>query len=328
MPQKPGTARTPTNFFSAERLEAIDASLVGCTARFQLGFSGSPVRQLVNRWLTVGDVKIRQSVEPFEYQYTDVITTDDEVPYMFEVTRRLWSRQGQFITVAEAEFTVSEFQVADQINVARARCEAALGALTAVIDERFIDRRVGEFVRIITEDGEVPADTTNAMRPFAPGVEEVDLADLEDKSGSFSGDPVLQSALKFYARGVENRLTEVGFILLSATADMLAGGRNKLKPDDLKTALDAAGEPGRWGIARLKKVAGTRGRLIHNGMIPTAEMYELWYDLEEIVRTLLRHKMKVTSAWDVRVPMYEGPVVAPDTEFDVDPVPPWANRQS
>lgn len=138
---------------------------------------------------------------------------------------------------------------------------------------------------------------------------------------SYANDPVLQSALKFYARGVENRLTEIGYVLYAATADMLAGGRSKLNPSDLKRALDIAGQPDRWNISKLKKITQARGRLIHNGMLPSAEMYELWYDLEEIVRTLLRHKMRVRSDWQDRVPMYEGPALAPPTDLDEEPTP-------
>lgn len=319
--RKPGLARTPTNSFSNEPSEPVDSSVVGCVAEYQLGFSSSPVPQLLDNCVTIGGVRITQSLEPFRYQYTDVVTTDHEIPRTLETTRRLWSRPGQLVTVAHTEFVVSEFRTGYQIDEARSLCESAFGALSAVIDERFMDRRLGEFVSIKTANDVFFVDTTNAMRSFAPGVGKVGLDDLIDKSGSFASDPVLQSALKFYARGVENRLTEVGFVLLAATADMLAGGRSKLNPHDLKQALDVAGDQDRWSIGRLKKVTQARGRLIHNGMLPTSEMYEYWYDLEEIVRTLLRHKMRVRSDWDSRVPMYEGPAVAPGTEFDEEPAP-------
>jgi len=59
--------------------------------------------------------------------------------------------------------------------------------------------------------------------------------------------------LKFYARGVENRLSEVGYVILSATLDMLAGGSYRLKDFDIRAALKEAGARG-WGSNRVKKV--------------------------------------------------------------------------
>lgn len=318
---KPGLSRSPTNPFSDEPSESIDFELVGCVAQYRLGFSGSPVPQLLDKWLAIGDVYITQSLKPFRYQYTDVVTTDHEMPQMFETTRRLWSRPGQLVTVAQTEFLVKENRAGDQIDAARSLCESAFGALSAVIDERFMDRRLGEFVSVKTANGVYFVDTTNAMRSFAPGIGGVSLKELTEQAASYANDPVLQSALKFYARGVENRLTEIGYVLYAATADMLAGGRSKLNPSDLKRALDIAGQPDRWNISKLKKITQARGRLIHNGMLPSAEMYELWYDLEEIVRTLLRHKMRVRSDWHDRVPMYEGPALAPPTDLDEEPAP-------
>ena len=325
-PQKPGTVRTPTNTFADDPGEAIDDVLIGGTALFQVGFSGSPLTWLMQNVLTLGDVAIRQTLQPFRYQYTDVFTSDDCVPVEGEISRRFWSRENQIVTVASTEFTVSANGLDRQIVDARALCESALGAAAAFLDERFLDRRLGEFVQVQTPEGVAYLDITHAVRSFHPGIRDVELSELTSKAGEMSGDPVLQSALKFYMRGVENRVSEVGFLLLASTADMLAEGKYRFNPYDLLSAMKVAGASEEWTMKRMKKVTSTRGELIHKGLVPTAEMYESWYELEEIVRVLLRHRMRVCSTWNARVPMYEGPVMAFDTAVDEEPYPDWASR--
>lgn len=323
-PQKPGTVRVPTNSFSEDQREQMSNTLIGCAAHYQLGFTGSPVTQLMNGVLRIGDVEIRQSLEPFQYQHTDVFTTDHDIPYEGEMTRRVWSRQGQIVTVATTEFTVSENETDRDLAAARALCEAALGAVAAVLDERFLDRRLGELVEVQTPHGRAYLDLTHAVRSFDPDIKRVALNDLEGRGSTFAGNPVLQTALKLYMRAVENRVSEVGFILLASAADMLAGGKFKFKAFDLLAAMKTAGASESWTMNRMKKVVSTRGQLIHRGLVPTAEMYESWYELEEVVRTLLRHKMHVRSDWSARVPMYEGPIRAFDTAIDEEPYPEWA----
>lgn len=322
-PRKPGTAKSPTNRFSEDAGEAIDEALVGTVARYQLAFSGSPTEMLLDSELRFADVTIRQTREPFRYQYTDVLTiAGAELPIEAEITHRLWSRPGQFVTVASTGFEVPSTGMSLLILQARERCEAALGVVAAALDERFIDRRIGEFVSAETADGPALMDTTHGMRSFDPTLSKLTADEVEFGTSQLLSGPLVQSAFKFYVKGVEQRLTEVGYILLATTADMLAGGKNRLKPYDLKQALERAGEPpDKWSMGRVRKVTETRGKLVHNGMIPTKEMYESWYDLEEMVRVLLRHKLGIKSNWPARVPMYEGPAFAPDTLVDEDPAP-------
>lgn len=325
-PQKPGTVRTPTNVFSDDEGESIDDVLVGGAALYQLGFSGSPLTPIGRQVIKMGNVSIQQTLGPFQFQYTDVVTSDDEIPFEGEFTRRHWSRENQFVTVAHTEFTVSGERLDQQIGSARSLCESALGAVSAYLDERFLDRRLGELVQVQTSHGLAYVDITHGVRSFAPGVANIELDELTDRADVISGDPVLQSALKFYMRAMENRVSEVGFVLLASTADMLAGGSYRFKPHDLLAAMQAAGASDGWTLGRMKKVSRTRGELIHRGLVPSAEMYESWYDLEEIVRVLLRRKMKVRSTWDARVPMYDGPIRAFETVYDEDPYPEWASQ--
>ncbi|MCT1690701.1 hypothetical protein M3B11_07000 [Brevibacterium sp. p3-SID960] len=318
--QKPGTVRVPTDMFSPDTGEMLPTELEGRSVHYQLGFSGSPVPQLTGDGVSIGEVQISQSDEPFHYQYTDVVIFGESDFYESETTRKLWSRPGQFITIASTQFDLERERSDIQVREARELCESALGALCAVLDERFLDRRIGEFMVVDSGEGAIALDVTSAVRTFQPGIGRIGLEELQSSATGFTGDPILSSALKFYTRGVENRLTEVGYVILSATLDMLSGGRNRLNPVDIRAALDKASARD-WGSNHVKKVVRVRNELIHTGMIPSADMFEAWYDLEEMVRTLLRHRMRVSSKWDVRVPMYEGPVNLFATQVDEEDVP-------
>lgn len=176
--QKPGTVRVPTDLFSADKGEMPPSELEGCNVLYQLGFSGSPVPQLEDGGVTIDDVHISQSDEPFQYQYTDVVIFGESDFNEAETTRRLWSRPGQIVTIAATQFELERERTDVQIRRARERCESALGALCAVLDERFLDRRIGEFLRVDSGEDEIAIDVTTAVRTFQPGIGRVGIKDL------------------------------------------------------------------------------------------------------------------------------------------------------
>lgn len=326
-PQKPGTILTPSNTFSDGYRERIPPGLVGSRGIYQLGYVGSPVPQLLGRDMVVDSVSITQTTEPFKYQYTDVMSIPGEPPSEIEITRRLWSRKFQMVTLASLPVEVPESRMDQMIYEARTKCEAALGVIVAALDERIVDRRIGEYIEVESGGEIYNIDITSSMRSFHPDIVSVDADGLAGNASGATHDPLVRSAFRFYLLGVEHRLSEIGYVLLASTADMLAGGKNKLNAYDLRAALLAAGaDEGTWPVSRVKKITETRGKLIHNGMLESKDMYSSWYDLEEVVRILLRHRVSVSSAWPSRVPMYEGPMLAAETEFDEEEYPAWVIR--
>lgn len=324
-PIKPGTILAPSNPFTRQGAETLPSELTGKAGKYQLGYTGSPINILLDGGLEIGGVKLFQTTEPFLYQYTDVIKFSIPEPYEAEITRRLWSRKGQFVTIAEFSFTVPPERLDICIENCRKSCESALGALVSLLDERIIDRRIGEFATIESASGTHAIDITPSVRTFHPGIDDAAFEDINAVAGLLLSDPILQSALRFYILGIEQRLTQTGYILLTTCVDMLVGRKRKFNPVDIRTELLESGQrDSDWPIKRIKKIGTVRGSLIHSGMIESNDMHVTWYDLEEIVRILLRSKMKLKSSWGARVPMNETGIYVMETLFDEDPFPDWA----
>lgn len=242
-----------------------------------------------------------------------------QVPLLREVRHQLLTRPGQFSTIVTIPFIVPERGAMRLFLKCKRDAEATLGALTSMLDERIADRRVGDIVVVpMPSGGEATMDVTERVRSFQPDLEtQYPPADFLSQltQRDLSGDEQLHSALRLYLRAIENRLTQDGYILLSAVVDDLCGGRNKMKPHDMRAALEAAGQTP--AMNTLERVSSVRGRLIHNGMVDLAEMYTAWYDLEEITRVLLRHRAELDGGWPTRVPMFEGPLLAERRIADV-----------
>lgn len=299
--------------------DASPPELVGLAGEYRLVFAGSPVLALTGDGINVGAARVRQTEEALTYQYTDVIYGPGQVPLLREVRHQLLTRPGQFSTIVTIPFLVPERGAIRLFFECQRDADATLGALTLMLDERIADRRVGDIVVVPLPGGKQAfMDVTARVRSFQPDLEAqyppTDfLSQLAQRD--LSGDEQLHSALRLYLRAIENRLTQDGYILLSAAVDDLCGGRNKMKPHDMRAALEAAGQTP--AMNTLERVSSVRGRLIHNGMVDLADLYTAWYDLEEITRVLLRHRAELDGGWPTRVPMYEGPLLAEPRIADV-----------
>ncbi|WGW11538.1 hypothetical protein LWF01_15810 [Saxibacter everestensis] len=262
---------------------------------------------LEDRW-NVGEIVIEQTMQQLRLQYTDISHVPGECPSMYKVMRREWTKPNQFLTVVQVPLVFPATEPpADCFAAARRRARSAVALVAASLDERIVDRFLGEVATVELSTGQVvDIDVAMGVRDFDTTLESETSprAVLESLAQmNLREDPVLAAALRWYLAALDLRVTAAGFVLLctacEALVDPLPKKNKSFNSNALERALNGTGSS--FSTSEIATVVRARARLVHHGEEDHEDLFPAWYALEAITRTLLMHRSEVEPGWPARV---------------------------
>lgn len=271
------------------------------TVVYRLGFRSMQVHGL--EWpIRSGRTTLHQIVGPVFTQQTHVQQRAG-FPLVFDkhMERGLEVAPGQWICVAQLIGPPPE-GIDQAILAWRDEARAAVGVVAAVVDERIAQGELFEDVIFIGEGHpRASGDLRERIRHFLPyqatPVERQTLAELGEGSGQAAN---VLNAARWYLRGAQSGPTPDGVVFLWVAIEALSPDRT-VNLNRLETKLAQAG----WEVAHQRldvgRLQGLRGRIVHYGDAAAEEVSLGFYDLEAMVRVLLRDAVDARSTWPAPV---------------------------
>lgn len=175
--------------------------------------------------------------------------------------------------------------------------------MASVLDERIGQEMLAENLLIF--DGDKPVgvvDLRELVRHFLP----YEVRETELEALAALGDVDLprhsQTAARWYLRGVQAGPSVDGVIFLWFAVEALTG-TSKKKP--IEDALQAAGRDPADQKMTVGELHGLRSSFVHDRPdtkpVSPAKIRSGFYDLEAMVKTLLRHELGVHSTWAAHI---------------------------
>lgn len=207
--------------------------------------------------------------------------------------------EGQWLTLVEVETDNYAGAFKEAISEARQRAESAAAFVAAILDERVGQEMLAENLLIF--DGEEPiaiVDLRELVRNYLPFEARETERDALTALGDLELPRHAETAARWYLRGAQAGPSVDGVIFLWFAVEALTG-TSKKKP--IEEALRRAGrDPADQGLT-VGELHGLRSSFVHdrpNSESPPAEKVKQgFYDLEAMVKTLLRHELGVHSTW-------------------------------
>jgi hypothetical protein len=275
----------------------------GDRAVYQAVFRGMQVHGLPEV-LVVGGTTLHFIQGPIRVQKTD-LSQHAGFPLIFDKSMQhgVEVGAGHWLTVAEIE--ISEFSDASKELITDARQQAltAIAFLASVLDERIGQEMLAENLLIF--DGNEPVavvDLRELVRHFLPyEVREKELEALAALS-DIDLPRHSQTAARWYLRGVQAGPSVDGVIFLWFAVEALTG-TSKKKP--IEEALRTAGRDPADQKMTVGELHGLRSSFVHDRPdakpVPPDKVRSGFYDLEAMVKTLLRHELSVHSTWAAHI---------------------------
>jgi len=287
----PKLAEEPQDAREGWRLEDVDEVV------YRLGLSCEPVPGLPND-LAVGDVAVEFVHGPVRAQQT-LLRQRFGVPVIFDKSmRREEVATNGVITLLSITTTPPE-SLEDGFAVWRPQALAAAGMLAAVLDERVAGREVFEDAIVFHEGTFIgAADMRGRVRTYLPF--EVNRADrraldrLAELTASESS-PVARAA-RLYRRAALEGPTADAYAMLWVAAECFSEHRSPSKKD-IEKALKAGGmNPDGLPIS-IGRLIELRGKIQHHGVESDDRLTMAFYEMEAVVRTLIRQEAEIEGGW-------------------------------
>jgi hypothetical protein len=264
---------------------------------YRLGLSCEPVPGLPND-LTVGDIAVEFVHGPVRAQQT-LLRQRFGVPVIFDKSmRREEVAANEVITLLSITTTPPE-NLEDGFAVWRPRALAAAGMLAAVLDERVAGREVLEDA-IVFHKGEFvgAADMRGRVRTYLPfevnPADQLALDRLAELTAS-EASPVARAA-RLYRRAALEGPTADAYAMLWVAAECFSEHRSPSKKD-IEKALKAGGmDPDGLPIS-IGRLIELRGKIQHHGVESDDRLTMAFYEMEAVVRTLIRQEAEIEGGW-------------------------------
>jgi hypothetical protein len=231
------------------------------------------------------------------------------------MTRGVEIGAGHWLTVVQIEVMPLPDELGSAIFASRDQAQEAVAFISSVLDERVAQELLAEDLLVL--DGSKPvasADMHELVRHFLPyEVTDIEEESLDRLDGSEQPRHV-KTAARWYLRGAQAGPGVDGVMFFWFAVEALVGTSKKVP---IEKALRRAGRDPADQAIGIGKLHGIRSAFVHDkpdsDPPPKSEVRQAFYDLEAIVKTLLRHALRVDSTW---------PAHAASMVFD----PPWAER--
>ncbi len=181
----------------------------------------------------------------------------------------------------------------------RAQALAASGMLAAVLDERVAGSELFEDAVLYRAGSFVgAADIRGKVRTYLPfEVNESDQQALDALTAldASESSPVARAA-RLYRRAALEGPTADAYAMLWVAAECFSDHRSPSKKD-IENALDEAGiDPSGFPIS-VGHLIDLRGKIQHHGVESDDRLGTAFYEMEAVVRTLIRQSAGTTSGW-------------------------------
>lgn len=264
---------------------------------YRLGLVCEPVPGLPDE-LSVGDVQIEFVRGPVRAQKTEMRQRFG-LPAIFDKSmQRKEVAAGEVITILS--ITASPPQnLEDGFAEWRPRALAASGMLAAVLDERIAGREIFEDAILFHEGTFVgAADMRGRVRTYLPF--EVNPADRRalDRLGELTASessPVARAA-RLYRRAALEGPTADAYAMLWVAAECFSEHRSPSKKD-IEEALKAGGMDPEGLPISIGRLIDLRGKIQHHGVESDDRLSTAFYEMEAVVRTLIRQEAKIEGGW-------------------------------
>lgn len=266
--------------------------------------------------LKVGKARVFSIMGPLLTQKTDVIQRSG-FPLVFDkrMEHRTEVGAGHRLSVVQIERSPIPEDLSALMIECREESRAAIALVAALLDERIAQEQLAEdLIFLQGEEAIAAADLRQRIRSFLPyevrGKEMQALLSLENADVPRH----VQTAARWYLRGAQTGPQEDGVIFLWFAVETLVGSSKK---GAIENALREAGKDPADQQIGIGQLHGLRSQIVHDKPDKAPPDPELirdgYYDLEGMVRALLRHAVGARSSW----PMHFGARV-----FQ----PPWDSR--
>lgn len=265
---------------------------------YRLGLACNPPPGLPES-LSVGDTTIDFVVGPVRAQQTEMRQRFG-LPIVFDKSmQRLDFGAGEVIAVV----SIQESPVPDDLEAGfarwRARALAAAGLLASVLDERVVGRELFEDALFLRNGAFVGAADLRAMvRSFLPfNVNESDLEALEQLAGiSADESSRVARAARLYLRAALEGPTADAYAMLWVAAECFSQHRSPSRKDIEKSLSDAGLDPSGLPVS-IGRLIELRGKIQHHGVEADDRLKTAFYEMEAVVRTLIRQEAKIRGGW-------------------------------
>ena len=271
----------------------------GDRALYRAVFRGMQVHGLPEE-LTVAGATLRFHQGPALVQQTD-LSQRAGYPLVFDksMNHGVTVGEGRWSTLVEIEIDDYAGTSKETISEARQRAESVVAFVAAILDERVGQEMLAE--NLLVFDGDKPvavADLRELVRNYPP----FEARETERNALAGLGDLRLsrhvETAARWYLRGVQAGPSVDGVIFLWFAVEALTG-TSKKKP--IEEALRRAGrDPADQG-STVGELHGLRSSFVHDRPNseppPGKKVKQGFYDLEAMVKALLRHELGAHSTW-------------------------------
>lgn len=271
----------------------------GNRAVYRAVFRGMQVHGLPDR-LAVAGTSMRFCQGPVLVQQTD-LSQRAGYPLVFDksMTHGVQVGEGHWLTLVEVEVNDYKGASAETISEARQRAASAVAFVAAILDERIGQEMLAENLLILEDEEPLAiADLRELVRNYPP----FEARETECKAlatlGGLRLSRHVETAGRWYLRGVQAGPGVDGVIFLWFAVEALTGSSKK-KP--IEEALRTAGRDPADQELTVNELHGLRSSFVHDrpdSKPPRAKKVKQgFYDLEAMVKTLLRHELGVHSTW-------------------------------
>jgi hypothetical protein len=271
----------------------------GNRALYRAVFRGMQVHGL-SKELAIAGATLRFHQGPVLVQQTD-LSQRAGYPLVFDksMNHGVPVGEGHWLTLVEVEIDDYAGASKETISEARLHAESAVALVAAILDERIGQEMLAENLLIF--DGEAPvavADLRELVRNYPPFEARETERDALAALGGLMLSRHVETAARWYLRGVQAGPSVDGVIFLWFAIEALTG-TSKKKP--IEEALRRAGrDPADQGLT-VGELHGLRSSFVHDRPDseppPAEKVKQGFYDLEAMVKALLRHELGVHSTW-------------------------------
>lgn len=265
---------------------------------YRLGLTCLPVPGLPDD-LMVGDVRIEFVGGPVRAQVTK-IRQRFGLPVVFDKSMsRSEHGAGQVLALVSVSASPVPEDLDKGFAIWRAQALAAAGMLAAVLDERVVGPELFEDA-LLLNDGRVvgAADMQEKVRTYLPfEVGPADNQALEQLRGlSTTESSAAARAARLYRRAALEGPTADAYAMLWVAAECFSQHRSPSRKE-VEAALAAAGiDPDTLPI-KVGRLIELRGKIQHHGVEWDERLETAFYEMEAIVRALIRQGAGLTNGW-------------------------------
>ena len=293
---------------------SVWSTFEGKEGKYRLGLRSMAVPGLPDE-MVIGSAKISQAVGPVRTQVVDIQQHPGQRPTFEKKMRHIEVGDGMSLTVCEIPMVVpSQDTIAEMMRVLRDQALAAVGLLSALLDERIAQEQVFEDIIVFNDNG-IPLGAVDARRRIRTfqsvnmvmGQHRDAIARLQ--SVDLSADDPGLAAVRWYLGAVQAGPVPDSIVSLWIALEALTRPATAGKSWDEVRGVEEALRRAIPGIDPKKDIQPTVGRLyglradvVHKGMEKPSLLLEGYYALEAIVRLLLRDHFDTGEyAWPARV---------------------------